>query len=75
MLTCITTARANVVGLGERLPENRAGVGSRPALALADYIGQRTVRREDRTRDRYGRIVAVCYVGDEDVGGWLVAQG
>ena len=49
--------------------------GQQAALALADHIGQRTVRCEERTRDRYGRIVAVCYVGDEDIQAWLVEQG
>jgi endonuclease YncB( thermonuclease family) len=49
--------------------------GQQAALALADWIGQRTVRCEERTRDRYGRMVAVCWVSDEDVAGWMVEQG
>jgi hypothetical protein len=28
-----------------------------------------------RDTDRYGRMVATCAAGGEDVGGWLVAQG
>jgi endonuclease YncB( thermonuclease family) len=49
--------------------------GQQAALALADHIGQRTVRCEQRDRDRYGRIVAVCWVADEDISRWLVEQG
>jgi Staphylococcal nuclease homologue len=48
--------------------------GQQAALALADWIGQRTVRCEERTRDRYGRMVAVCWVSDEDVAGWMVGR-
>lgn len=49
--------------------------GQQSALALADKIGERTVRCEERDIDRYKRIVAVCYVGSEDIGNWLVKQG
>jgi endonuclease YncB( thermonuclease family) len=44
-------------------------------LALADRIGERTVRCQERDRDRYGRTVAVCYVAGEDVDRWMVEQG
>ena len=49
--------------------------GQRAALALADHLGQRTVRCEGNTRDRYGRAVATCHVGDQDLNAWMVAQG
>lgn len=49
--------------------------GQQAALALSDHIGRRTVRCEGRTRDRYGRLVAICYLGDEDLDAWLVSQG
>ena len=49
--------------------------GQQAALALADHIGSRTVRCEGKTRDRYGRLVAVCYLGDEDLDAWMVLQG
>jgi len=49
--------------------------GQRAALALADHIGSRTVRCEGKTRDRYGRLVAICYLGDEDLDAWMVSQG
>lgn len=49
--------------------------GQQAALALADLIGSKTVRREERDHDRYGRTVAVCFVGGLDVEAWMVAQG
>jgi endonuclease YncB( thermonuclease family) len=49
--------------------------GQQAALALADRIGERTVRCQERDRDRYGRTVAVCYVAGEDVDRWMVEQG
>ena len=49
--------------------------GQRAALALAEKIGERTVRCLERDIDRYRRVVAVCYVGKEDLGGWLVKEG
>ncbi len=49
--------------------------GQRAALALADKIGRRPVACVGRDRDRYGRVLAVCLVGAEDLNGWLVANG
>jgi endonuclease YncB( thermonuclease family) len=49
--------------------------GQVAALALADRIGQRTVHCEPRDTDRYGRTVAICSAGGENLNGWLVAQG
>jgi endonuclease YncB( thermonuclease family) len=49
--------------------------GQQAAFALADRIGRATLRCEPRDRDRYGRVVAVCYNGREDVGRWMVANG
>jgi endonuclease YncB( thermonuclease family) len=49
--------------------------GQQAALALADKIGEGTVRCTERDIDRYQRVVAVCRVGDQDLGGWLVEQG
>lgn len=49
--------------------------GREASFALADLIGRRTVRCEQRDTDRYGRAVAVCTVGDTDLGAWLVRQG
>ena len=49
--------------------------GQEAALALADKIGRRTVQCEQKDVDRYGRIVAVCRLGGEDLNGWLVRNG
>lgn len=49
--------------------------GQRSALMLADRIGQATVRCEERDRDRYGRLVAVCFQAEKDLNRWLVSNG
>ena len=49
--------------------------GKDAANILSDWINHRTVTCQERDRDRYGRIVAVCYVGDEDLNAWMVLQG
>jgi endonuclease YncB( thermonuclease family) len=55
---------------GQRWP-----CGPKSALALADLIGTRPVTCVPLDRDRYGRIVARCYVEDQDVSAWSVANG
>ncbi len=54
---------------------SRYRCGQAAALALADEIGRRTVRCEQRDVDRYKRVVAVCRSGEEDLNAWLVRQG
>jgi len=49
--------------------------GQQAALALSDRIGRSTVRCDPRDRDRYGRVVAVCFKGAEDLNRWMVANG
>src|SRR5262249_47183459 len=49
--------------------------GQQAALALADHVGQRTGACEQRDVDRYGRMVATCRAGAEDLNGWMVSQG
>ncbi len=53
----------------------RQRCAQRAANALAARIDQRNLRCEKRDRDRYGRIVGVCYVDGEDLNAWLVAEG
>jgi len=48
--------------------------GQRAALALADRIGEANISCEPRDTDRYGRTVAVCRKGDEDLNAWMVGQ-
>jgi len=49
--------------------------GQRAANALADKVGQATVRCAVRDRDRYGRDIAVCSVGREDLNRWMATNG
>ena len=65
----------NPVGVGD-IDTMRAGMEEQQAaLALSDKIGNRTVACEPRDKDQYGRIVAVCRAGGEDLNKWMVAQG
>jgi endonuclease YncB( thermonuclease family) len=49
--------------------------GQQAALALSDKINRKLVSCDERDRDRYKRIVAVCSSGSVDLNGWLVFQG
>jgi endonuclease YncB( thermonuclease family) len=49
--------------------------GQEASLALSDKIGQRSVNCTARDTDRYGRMVAVCWLGAEDLGAWMVREG
>jgi endonuclease YncB( thermonuclease family) len=49
--------------------------GQQASLALADRIGRAIVRCEQRDVDRYGRVVAVCFMGAEDLNRWMVVNG
>ena len=49
--------------------------GQVAALALADRIGEANISCEPRDTDRYGRTVAVCRKGEEDLNAWMVSQG
>jgi len=49
--------------------------GQQAALALDERIAGRAVVCAEKDRDRYDRIVAVCYAGDQDLNAWLVAEG
>ena len=49
--------------------------GQKAAFALADHINSGTVFCDPRDVDRYGRTVAICYLGAEDLNGWMVEEG
>lgn len=49
--------------------------GREAALALSDWIGQRTVTCDASGKDRYGRWLARCTVGGMDVAKWLAREG
>ena len=49
--------------------------GQAAALALSDRIGARVVTCDPREVDRYGRVVAVCRIGSEDLNAWMAREG
>ena len=50
--------------------------GQAARAALAGVIGRKPVRCEGGRRDRYGRLLAVCFdSAGTDLNGWLVFQG
>ena len=63
-------SRQSCLAGGRRWP-----CGERATRALAGRIGGGTVSCKERDRDRYGRIVAVCRHGGQDVNAWMVSQG
>jgi endonuclease YncB( thermonuclease family) len=49
--------------------------GEEAAFALADEVGRRPVACDPVDSDRYGRVIAVCWLGIEDLNARMVAQG
>ena len=49
--------------------------GREAARALEEMIGTGTLTCEVLDRDRYGRSIAVCRAGGEDLGAWMVSEG
>ena len=49
--------------------------GQRAATVLADIIGRASVRCVQRDIDRYGRIVAVCWLSGVDLNAMMVNKG
>ena len=49
--------------------------GQQSTFALAEFIGKAWVRCTERDRDRYKRIVTVCYLGDKSINAWMVRNG
>ena len=50
--------------------------GNDAAFILADKIGRKPVSCEPKGKlDRYGRVIAVCRQGNEDLNAWMVRQG
>ena len=78
----VAGARIRLHGIDtpERGQHCRAGgklwpCGAFATRALEDRISGRPVACEGKDRDRYGRIVAVCRLGGEDLNAWMVSQG
>jgi endonuclease YncB( thermonuclease family) len=49
--------------------------GQYAGLALTDFLGRRVVRCQGWEQDGYDRLVAICTLGDQDIGAWLVMNG
>lgn len=49
--------------------------GQAAALALSSRIGASPLSCEPRDTDRYGRTVAVCRLGGDDLNAWMVSRG
>ena len=49
--------------------------GQQATSALSNFIAGRLVRCEQRDIDQYGRIVAVCYAGDDNLNAKMVHEG
>ena len=49
--------------------------GRQAATVLANMISRASVRCEQRDTDRYGRIVAVCWLGGIDLNAMMVSKG
>jgi len=49
--------------------------GKDATFALADLIDGKPVRCDPAGWDRYGRIVAVCFLGEIELNRWLVEEG
>ena len=49
--------------------------GQQSTDAMRGLIGGRVVACDPGDTDRYGRIVAVCHAGDQDINAWMVASG
>lgn len=49
--------------------------GQEATEALARKMGRNQVTCTGTERDRYDRLIAVCLVGDIDLGSWLIEQG
>lgn len=49
--------------------------GQKAAIALAKKLSSRTTTCVQKSKDRYGRVVGMCFVEGRDVGEWMVRKG
>ena len=49
--------------------------GREATRALVGFIRGRSIACEERDRDRYSRVVAVCRTAGQDINAWMVAEG
>lgn len=56
-------------------PEHDQPWGQEARAALASRLDGRRVALEVETQDRYERLVATVYLGDENINAWMVQEG
>jgi len=56
-------------------PEKSQPWGREAYAALFQRLNRQVVALDVKEQDRYERLVAVVYLGDENINGWLVQQG
>ncbi len=49
--------------------------GESATLALVAETNGQPVTCKGKKRDRYGRLIAVCYAGNDDLNAWMVREG
>lgn len=59
--------------LTEKSEQWECGVVARDELA--DHIGRHEISCTGTATDRYGRTLAICHLGAEDLNAWMVRQG
>lgn len=56
-------------------PEKSQPWGREAYAELARRLNRQVVALDVRTQDQYDRLVAVVYLGNENINGWMVQQG
>ena len=69
----IDTPESKQTCLGEN--GNRWSCGQEATFALANMIGDHWITCKGDERDRYGRLIAVCYAGKIDLNAMMVQKG
>lgn len=49
--------------------------GQAATAALIEFLDGRSISCLGQTEDRYGRVIATCYVGSSNINSWLVRRG
>lgn len=49
--------------------------GAQATAALTNLVAGKQLKCEPRGLDKYGRTLGVCFIGSQDINGWMVRQG
>lgn len=60
---------------GVDAPESKQAGGAAARAALASRVLRRQVFIEPQEQDRYGRLVGVVFLGEENINRWMLMQG